>query len=131
MKTVPGSELSIDVHGIFVYALNGLNLSTQERSVILFKVEDLMKAIIMRLDMQSEHLQKGMLELFPTISDFRTASNCDLSQGIRNHSALEKFGEQLGIRSSIFWDVTPCSLLKVNRHFEGTYCLLAWLVLLP
>jgi hypothetical protein len=23
--------------------------------------------------------------------------------------------------STIFWDRTPCSLLKVNRHFGGTY----------
>jgi hypothetical protein len=24
------------------------------------------------------------------------------------------------MKSSIFWDITPCSLLKVNRHFGGT-----------
>jgi hypothetical protein len=27
------------------------------------------------------------------------------------------------MNSSIFWDITPCSLLKVNRHFEVKYCL--------
>jgi hypothetical protein len=27
------------------------------------------------------------------------------------------------IKSAIFWDITPCSLLKVNRCFGGTYCL--------
>jgi hypothetical protein len=25
------------------------------------------------------------------------------------------------MKSSIFWDITPCSLLKVNRRFGGTY----------
>jgi hypothetical protein len=24
------------------------------------------------------------------------------------------------MNSSIFWDITPCRLLKVNRHFRGT-----------
>jgi hypothetical protein len=27
------------------------------------------------------------------------------------------------MKSIIFWDITPCSLLKVNRRFGGTYCL--------
>jgi hypothetical protein len=26
-------------------------------------------------------------------------------------------------KSTIFWDITPCSPLKVNRHFGGTYLL--------
>jgi hypothetical protein len=25
------------------------------------------------------------------------------------------------MKSIVFWDITPCSLLKVNRHFGGTY----------
>jgi hypothetical protein len=25
------------------------------------------------------------------------------------------------VKSSIFWDITPCSPLKVNRRFGGTY----------
>jgi hypothetical protein len=25
------------------------------------------------------------------------------------------------MKSSIFWDITPCTLLKVNRRFGGTY----------
>jgi hypothetical protein len=25
------------------------------------------------------------------------------------------------MKSSIFWDITPCSPLEVNRRFEGTY----------
>jgi hypothetical protein len=25
------------------------------------------------------------------------------------------------IKSSIFWDITPCSPLKINRCFGGTY----------
>jgi hypothetical protein len=49
------------------------------------------------------------------------------------------------IESSIFWAITPCSLLKVNWHFRGTYHLhlqdsacyplscwfLVWLILQP
>jgi hypothetical protein len=27
------------------------------------------------------------------------------------------------MKSSIFWDITLCSSLKVNRRFEGKYCL--------
>jgi hypothetical protein len=27
------------------------------------------------------------------------------------------------MKSTIFWDITPCSLLRVNRRFGGTYCL--------
>jgi hypothetical protein len=26
-------------------------------------------------------------------------------------------------KSTLFWDITPCSPLKVNRHFGGIYCL--------
>jgi hypothetical protein len=25
------------------------------------------------------------------------------------------------MKSSVFWDITPCSPLKVNRRFGGTY----------
>jgi hypothetical protein len=27
------------------------------------------------------------------------------------------------MKSTIFWDITPCSPLSVNRRFGGTYCL--------
>jgi hypothetical protein len=27
------------------------------------------------------------------------------------------------MKSTVFWDIMLCSLLKVSRHFEGTYCL--------
>jgi hypothetical protein len=32
------------------------------------------------------------------------------------------------MKSSTFWNITPCSPLKVNRHFKGTYHLLNWTV---
>jgi hypothetical protein len=28
--------------------------------------------------------------------------------------------EELCLKSTTFWDITPCSPLKVNRHFGGT-----------
>jgi hypothetical protein len=39
-------------------------------------------------------------------------------------SPCQRF-EQGSFQSSIFWDirVTPCSLLKVNSRFAGTFCL--------
>jgi hypothetical protein len=27
----------------------------------------------------------------------------------------------INFKSTIFWDITPCNLLKVNRRFRGTY----------
>jgi hypothetical protein len=30
---------------------------------------------------------------------------------------------ELKIKSSIFWDITPCSPLKLNQRFGGTCCL--------
>jgi hypothetical protein len=27
------------------------------------------------------------------------------------------------LKSTVFWDITPCCPLKVNRRFGGTYCL--------
>jgi hypothetical protein len=27
------------------------------------------------------------------------------------------------MKSTIFWDITPCSPLNINRRFGGTYCL--------
>jgi hypothetical protein len=27
------------------------------------------------------------------------------------------------MKSTIFWDITPCSPLKINRRFGGIYCL--------
>jgi hypothetical protein len=27
------------------------------------------------------------------------------------------------VKNSIFWDMMPCNLFKVNHYFRGTYCL--------
>jgi hypothetical protein len=46
-----------------------------------------------------------------------------------NISAKSKFvkfdtvDELLIVKTSIFWDATPCSPLKFNRRFGGIYCL--------
>jgi hypothetical protein len=45
--------------------------------------------------------------------------------------SFEQFSYNIGcevltavvIKSTIFWDITPCSLLKHNRHFGETYLL--------
>jgi hypothetical protein len=29
--------------------------------------------------------------------------------------------KQYAMKSNIFWDITPCSPLKINRRFGGTY----------
>lgn len=78
--------------------LNGLNLSLQGRTVTIFKVEDKVEAMIMKLDLWSERLQSGVFESFPTHCDFLAASDDDLSEEITYkkpfHSALARFEEQ-------------------------------------
>jgi hypothetical protein len=27
------------------------------------------------------------------------------------------------MKMTLFWDVAPCSLVEIDRHFGGTYCL--------
>jgi hypothetical protein len=39
---------------------------------------------------------------------------------IRSHVAFEVFIAVV-MKSIIFWDMTPCSLLSCNRRFGGTY----------
>jgi hypothetical protein len=34
---------------------------------------------------------------------------------------MEEYSTYFFIKSTIFWDITPCSLLKVNRRFGETY----------
>jgi hypothetical protein len=34
---------------------------------------------------------------------------------------MEEFGTTNAVKSTIFWDITPCSPLSVNRSFGGTY----------
>jgi hypothetical protein len=45
-----------------------------------------------------------------------------------NNVGFEVFTEVV-MKSIIFWDVTPCSLLRCNRRFGGIYRLRAWLLL--
>jgi hypothetical protein len=28
----------------------------------------------------------------------------------------------VAMKSFTFWDIMPCSLMEINRHFGGTYC---------
>jgi hypothetical protein len=46
-------------------------------------------------------------------------------QTIRCFSAKVDYGEPCDSHSivRIFWDVTPCNLVEVGRHFTGAYCL--------
>jgi hypothetical protein len=33
------------------------------------------------------------------------------------------FASSILLKNTLFWDVTPCSLLKISRHFGGKYSL--------
>jgi hypothetical protein len=35
------------------------------------------------------------------------------------------------MKKCVFWDIMPCSLLKINQHFGGAFWFLAWLTLNP
>jgi hypothetical protein len=37
------------------------------------------------------------------------------------HFVLDKIVTAVVMKSSIFWDITSCSPVKVNRRFGGTY----------
>jgi hypothetical protein len=41
---------------------------------------------------------------------------------LRKVAAFEVFTAVV-MKSTIFWDITPCRRLSVNRRFGGTYCL--------
>jgi hypothetical protein len=45
--------------------------------------------------------------------------NVYLQQLIETYVGFE-FLTAVGMKSSIFWDITPCNPMKVNRRFEGT-----------
>jgi hypothetical protein len=63
------------------------------------------------------------------ISIYKIASEMGISHGVQwckndlglnqKHSKLYQFSFRL--ESSIYWDITPCSQLKVRRRFGGTY----------
>ena len=59
-------------------------MSLQGRSVTIFKVEDKVEAMIMKLDLWSERLQSGVLESFPTLCDFLATSADNISEEIRS-----------------------------------------------
>jgi hypothetical protein len=46
------------------------------------------------------------------------AGYCELSNSIGSEVVTP-----VVMKSNIFWDITPCSPLKANRRFGGTYCL--------
>jgi hypothetical protein len=48
---------------------------------------------------------------------------------LSDESPLGGRNELIIMNSTIFWDITSCSLLKVNRRFGGTYRLHLHLVL--
>jgi hypothetical protein len=43
----------------------------------------------------------------------------DLSSDNSIHKTVTR--HKTFLKSTIFWDITPCSPLKINRHFGGTY----------
>jgi hypothetical protein len=40
---------------------------------------------------------------------------------IKHSNAINKEQLRKNLKSTIFWDITLCSPLKINRHFGGTY----------
>jgi hypothetical protein len=40
---------------------------------------------------------------------------------LRNKLLFKDLGFSRRVKSTIFWDITPCSPLRVNRHFGGIY----------
>lgn len=66
---------------VFIY-LNDLYFSIEGRAVTISKVEDKVEAMINKTDMQSG-LPNGEFDSFPTLDDFLTASDNNLSQEIK------------------------------------------------
>jgi hypothetical protein len=46
-----------------------------------------------------------------------------LLHGCETWSITLREEQILKLKSATFWDITPCSPLKINRRFRGTYCL--------
>jgi hypothetical protein len=44
-------------------------------------------------------------------------------RGIKEAKKGTKDEDTKRMKNSFFWDITPCSALKVNRRFGVTYCL--------
>jgi hypothetical protein len=52
-------------------------------------------------------------------------STVEMGQIIKTTNAFVGFKVLTAVvmNSTIFWDITPCSSLSLNRRFGGTYCL--------
>jgi hypothetical protein len=63
----------------------------------------------------------------PLLQHDEPAPPCDLVPWIYSE-CMDEVLTAMVTKSPIFWDVTPCSPLKVNRHFRGICCLhvLGW-----
>jgi hypothetical protein len=58
----------------------------------------------------------------PTLAASVAGSSTAAKNILMNYTGI-KVPTLVVMKSSVFWDITPCSPLKVNRHFRGTYCL--------
>jgi hypothetical protein len=54
------------------------------------------------------------------VSEKHTASNFRVKDGVSDFLLRVSIRSKNYRKSSIFWDITPCSPLKVNRRFGGT-----------
>jgi hypothetical protein len=45
--------------------------------------------------------------------------NCRIRKQVRIFFVVSEVLTAMVMKSSIFWDITPCSPLKINRSFEG------------
>jgi hypothetical protein len=52
-----------------------------------------------------------------------TAVNTKVTHGTGNKQSVVgcEVLTAVVMKHALFWDITSCSLLKVNRHFRGTY----------
>jgi hypothetical protein len=60
------------------------------------------------------------LDYLMTLYERRRLHSVDVRLGIMNYKDFEVITAVV-MKSSVFWDIPPCSPLKVDRRFGGTY----------
>jgi hypothetical protein len=79
-----------------------------------------MLRIVLDKDLKFLSETSALISRSPTESQ-RLESAADLQMGKREDLVGFEVLTAVVMKSNIFWDITPCSPLQVNRHFGGTY----------